>query len=62
MTIGSLIIDMRSVVTVASFITFLGIVWWAYSSRRRESFEQAAYLALNDDDLGDMPRRENKHG
>ena len=60
MAIGSLIFDMRSVATVASFITFLGIVWWAYSSRRRESFEEAAMLPLIDDNY--PAAEEKKHG
>ena len=37
--------DLRSAVTVVSFVTFLGIVWWAYglkSSKKR--FEEAAKL------------------
>ena len=41
--------DLRSAVTVISFITFLGIVWWAYglkSSRKR--FEEAANLPFSD--------------
>lgn len=60
MAIGSLIFDMRSVMTVASLITFLGIVWWAFSSRRRESFEQAAMLPLIDDNY--PAGEESKHG
>jgi cytochrome c oxidase cbb3-type subunit 4 len=33
---------LASVFTVISFFLFLGIVWWAYSSRRRKAFEEAA--------------------
>ena len=38
--------------TVLSFLTFIGIVAWAYSSRRRRAFEEAANapFALPDDD------------
>jgi cytochrome c oxidase cbb3-type subunit 4 len=38
--------------TVLTFLAFLGIVAWAYSKRRRQSFEQAANapFALPDDD------------
>ncbi len=41
-----------SAITVLSFLTFLGIVAWAYSSRRRGAFEEAANapFALPDDD------------
>ena len=41
--------DLRSAVTVVSFVTFLGIVWWAYglkSSKKR--FEEAANLPFSD--------------
>ena len=43
--------DLRSAVTVVSFVTFLGIVWWAYglkSSKKR--FEEAANLPFSDID------------
>ena len=38
----------RSIVTVAAFIAFLGIVVWAWSGARRERFEAAAWLPLED--------------
>jgi cytochrome c oxidase cbb3-type subunit 4 len=40
-----------SVSTVVAFLTFLGIVAWAYSKRRTEAFRQAADapFALPDD-------------
>ncbi len=41
--------DMRSIVTVLSFVTFIGIVWWAYSRRSRRRFEEAARLPFADD-------------
>lgn len=45
--------DLRSIVTVLGFIGFLGIVWWAYSDRRKKTYEEAAMLPLDDDD-GEM--------
>lgn len=41
----------RSIVTVAAFVTFVGIVIWAWSGARRERFEAAAQLPLEADDL-----------
>jgi cytochrome c oxidase cbb3-type subunit 4 len=35
---------LRSVVTVAGFVLFIGIVWWAWSSKRSAEFSQAANL------------------
>ena len=41
----------RAGITVAALITFLGIVAWAWSSRRRDDFEAAARLPLDEDDI-----------
>ena len=43
-----------SITTVVMFVTFLGIVFWAYSRRRRRDFEEAANapFALPDDAEG----------
>ncbi len=40
-----------SVTTVMAFLAFIGIVAWAFSSRRRQAFEEAANapFALPDD-------------
>jgi len=38
----------RSLVTLAAFAAFLGIVWWAYGSARKERFERDAWLPLDD--------------
>lgn len=42
--------DLRSLFTVLIFGIFIGIVWWAYSARRKSSFDAAAQLPLDDDD------------
>ena len=44
---------LASVFTVLSFAVFLGIVFWAYSARRKPSFDQAANepFALPDEEL-----------
>ena len=42
--------DLRSVITIASFATFLGVVWWAYSARRRGGFDRAAQSIFEEDD------------
>jgi cytochrome c oxidase cbb3-type subunit IV len=39
----------RAVLTVAAFVCFIGIVWWAYSRKRRERFKEAANLPFADD-------------
>ena len=46
--------DIRSVLTVIAFTTFLGIVFWAWSARRKRDFDEAAQLPFHEDD--DLPR------
>ena len=45
-----------SVMTVLSFLTFLGIVAWTYVLRRKGDFDKAAYLPFADE------AGENEHG
>lgn len=40
---------LRSVATVLSFVTFIGIVLWAYSRRNEADFEEAANLPFEQD-------------
>lgn len=40
----------RSLVTVAALIAFLGIVWWAYSPARRKRLEEAGRSVLEEQD------------
>jgi cytochrome c oxidase cbb3-type subunit 4 len=41
---------LRTIVTVVSFIIFLGIMAWAWSSRNAASFEEAAQLPFKQDE------------
>jgi cytochrome c oxidase cbb3-type subunit 4 len=42
----------RSLVTVAAFAAFIGIVWWAYAPARRARFERDALLPFAEDEDG----------
>ena len=42
--------DLRTLVTVLSFVVFAAIVTWAYSSRQRERFKEAANLPFVEPD------------
>lgn len=43
--------DLRSIMTVVSLLTFLGIVWWAFGVKgNKERFEAAANLPFSDDE------------
>jgi len=41
--------DLRSIVTLVSLLTFLGIVAWAWSKRNKDRFEEAAQLPFQDE-------------
>ncbi|MEO7106913.1 MAG: cbb3-type cytochrome c oxidase subunit 3 [Rhodoferax sp.] len=40
---------LRSAATLVSFVTFIGIVWWAWSKRRADDFSEAANLPFEQD-------------
>ena len=40
---------LRAMATVLSFITFIGIVVWAYSNRNAADFDEAAQLPFEQD-------------
>ena len=46
--------DLRSAITVLAFVVFIGIVFWAYSRRRKAAFDEAAQLPFTEDE--DLPR------
>ena len=55
--------DASSVITVVSFLTFIGIMWWAFSSRRSADFEAAANLPFADEtEPSPTQATENNHG
>ena len=40
---------LRSIVTVVAFVVFIGIVFWAWSRRNQERFDEAARLPFEQD-------------
>jgi len=40
---------LRSIITLVSFLAFVGIIVWAWSSRNRARFDKAANAVLDDD-------------
>ena len=42
--------DLRSVVTVASLLLFVGIAVWSWQRRRRAEFDEAARLPFIEDE------------
>jgi cytochrome c oxidase cbb3-type subunit 4 len=49
--------DLRSIVTVAGLLCFLGIVWWAYGKSSKKDFEEAANLPFAEHDDEDAAAR-----
>ncbi len=39
----------RGVSTLLALLAFLGVVWWAYSGKNKERFEEDALLPFADD-------------
>ena len=50
-SLASLISDARSIITLLCLLTFLGIIAWAWSARRKHDFDEAAMLPFADDDM-----------
>ncbi len=42
--------DIRSLFTVLMFVSFIGIWIWAWSSKRKADFDEAANLPFSDDE------------
>ena len=53
--------DLSSLMTVVMMATFIGIVLWAWSGKRRADFEAAARVPLEDDDEP-LPQRRRDAG
>lgn len=41
--------DWRGIFTAVMFLLFIGICAWAWSSKRKQDFDEAAQLPLQDD-------------
>lgn len=44
---------MRGIATVLAFAAFIGVCLWAYSSRRKQGFDEAANLPFADESHND---------
>lgn len=53
--------DARSVMTLVSLLTFVGIVYWAFVAHRKQDFDEAAMLPFADEKPGNNTQ-EPKHG
>ncbi len=62
MSFIELLADVRSVVTLICMLTFIGIVIWAYSARRKSDFDEAAMLPFADEEPINSKEQERHHG
>ncbi|MEO6920034.1 MAG: CcoQ/FixQ family Cbb3-type cytochrome c oxidase assembly chaperone [Collimonas sp.] len=68
MAIQHFLINVHSGITVISFITFIGIIWWSYFRKRQTDFDEAALLPFADDEQQfntareELIARERQHG
>ena len=52
----------QSIWSIVVFVTFIGIVFWAFSSKRKSDFDEAARLPFDEDELADDKKKsERKH-
>lgn len=53
--------DLRGLSTLFLFVAFVGVCIWAYSSKRKKTFDEAANLPFADEEPApDEPRREQE--
>ena len=51
----------RGLITLAVFVLFIAIVVWAYSKKRRKTFEELAAMPLDEDRTVSEVRRDKAH-
>jgi len=50
--------DLRGLSTLFLMISFIGMCFWAYSSKRKETFDEAAQLPFADEKLNQRTLQE----
>jgi len=50
---------MNAIGTILAMVVFFGIVWWAFSSRRKKANEEAANLPFELPDEGTLGQQED---
>ena len=50
--------DLRGLSTLFLMIAFIGLCFWAYSSKRKETFDEAAQLPFADEKLNQRTLQE----
>ncbi len=55
------LMDARSIITLLSLLTFVGIIGWTFVLHRKQDFDEAAMLPFADEETNNM-KQEPKHG
>jgi len=42
--------DLRALFTMVTFVMFICILWWAFSGKRKQAFDEAALLPFTDEE------------
>lgn len=50
--------DLRGLSTLFLMISFIGLCFWAYSSKRKATFDEAANLPFADEEINQRSMRE----
>ncbi len=61
MAIENIFNDASSIMTLISFLTFVGIIWWVYGVRSKSDFDAAAQLPFADERDGAVTNAMEKH-
>lgn len=54
------LVDIHSIWTVVIFVGFIAIVVWAYSSRQKARFDEAANLVFADEEKSDNAQQKSQ--
>lgn len=52
--------DLRGISTAFLMFAFIGLCFWAYSKKRKKSFDEAANLPFADEELNERTQREEQ--
>ena len=53
--------DLRGISTAILLVAFIALIFWAYSKKRKQSFDEAANLPFADDDIAAGVKRNMTH-
>jgi cytochrome c oxidase cbb3-type subunit 4 len=61
MNIADIFDKASSAMTVVSFLTFIGILWWTFIRHKRHDFDAAAQLPFADEDSAEHTVQEQRN-